>query len=377
MTSVNKRKWAVILALVIALTSIPFFAVPEAHAAGDVVHMGETLHGSHPERKIIIEYKTVWFDINEVAKLDDTFKSMYLNGELKSVSSKETESGEQEYLIPEKGSVYKTAFPASMWGKKIRFCFYFTDPEKTYFSDEYTILPDYCDGEYTLDLRNGAVSPEGNTEGGSFNVPLMGVIQNTIEAAGSIDKTYEELSFSKLTDDESEGYFADVDLDKDGTKDLRITEEFGGLGEYTYMTLPTCSIAGEHTIKLTETASMEMSYQSKVHFNRLTILMTRLLNKLSVTGKTATVKYSKLKKKSQKVKRSKVLTLNTPGIGEKTYTKKKGSKKITINNKTGEVTVKKGLKKGTYKVIVAVKAAGNADYSQSKTVKTTFKIRVK
>ena len=42
----------------------------------------------------------------------------------------------------------------------------------------------------------------------------------------------------------------------------------------------------------------------------------------------------------------------------------------------GKVTVKKGLKKGTYKVKVKVKAAGNKNYkAATKTV--TFKINVK
>ena len=51
-------------------------------------------------------------------------------------------------------------------------------------------------------------------------------------------------------------------------------------------------------------------------------------------------------------------------------------KKIVINSKTGNITVKKGLKKGTYKVKVKVTAAGNTDYKKvTKTV--TFKIKVK
>ena len=53
-----------------------------------------------------------------------------------------------------------------------------------------------------------------------------------------------------------------------------------------------------------------------------------------------------------------------------------GNSKITIAKSTGKVTVKKGLKKGTYKVKVKVKAAGTSNYNAlTKTV--TFTIKVK
>ena len=64
------------------------------------------------------------------------------------------------------------------------------------------------------------------------------------------------------------------------------------------------------------------------------------------------------------------------GQGAKTYIKKSGNRKITISGKTGEVTVKKGLKKGTYKVKVKVKAKGNADYNPT-AQNITFTIKVK
>ena len=48
-----------------------------------------------------------------------------------------------------------------------------------------------------------------------------------------------------------------------------------------------------------------------------------------------------------------------------------------MNAKTGKVTVKKRLKKGTYKVIVKVKAAGNANYKASAWKTVTFKVQIK
>lgn len=104
--------------------------------------------------------------------------------------------------------------------------------------------------------------------------------------------------------------------------------------------------------------------------------INKAMNPLSVKAKTAKVKFSDLKKKTQKLDISKVLKMVKKGQGIVTYTKSKGNKKITINKNTGKVTVKKGLKKGKYTVKVTVKAAGDKNYNAiTKTV--SFKIKVK
>lgn len=95
-------------------------------------------------------------------------------------------------------------------------------------------------------------------------------------------------------------------------------------------------------------------------------------------GKTAKVKYKKLKKKAQNVARSKIITISTPE-GKVTYkllSVNKKKKYFKINTANGVVTVKKKLKKGTYTLKVRVTAAGNENYNAaSKTV--SFKIKVK
>ena len=98
-------------------------------------------------------------------------------------------------------------------------------------------------------------------------------------------------------------------------------------------------------------------------------------NPMTVKGKTAKVKYKKVRKKNQALSRSKVLTVSK-AQGTVTYAKSSGNKKITINKKTGKVTVKKKLKKGTYKIKVKVTAAGNSNY-QTLTKTVTFKVKVK
>ena len=105
-------------------------------------------------------------------------------------------------------------------------------------------------------------------------------------------------------------------------------------------------------------------------------------NTLKIKAKTATVKGSTkgkkgTLKKTKKLAVTKVIKFTSKGQGAKTYVKKSGNKKITIAKKTGKVTVKQGLKKGTYKVKVKVKAAGNANYKASKWKTVTFKIIVK
>lgn len=108
-----------------------------------------------------------------------------------------------------------------------------------------------------------------------------------------------------------------------------------------------------------------------------TFKINKAANPLKIKAKTATVKYSKLKKKNQTLTVSKVIVFTKKGQGKLTYKKVSGDKKITINKSTGKVTVKKGLKKGTYKVKAAVKATGNANYKASALKKVTLKIIVK
>ena len=109
-------------------------------------------------------------------------------------------------------------------------------------------------------------------------------------------------------------------------------------------------------------------------------------NPLTVSGKTATVRYSKLKKKTQTLAVTKVIKFTKKLNDKKTYTlssakkgKKSFKKYFKINKTTGKVTIKKNtkMKKGTYKVKVKVKAAGNSNYKASATKTVTFTLKVK
>lgn len=115
-------------------------------------------------------------------------------------------------------------------------------------------------------------------------------------------------------------------------------------------------------------------------------VINKAANPLSIKAKTATVKYSKLKKKTQTLAVTKVIKFTKKGQGKMSYTlvsAKKGSKSykkyFKISKTTGKVTVKKNskMKKGAYSVKVKVKAAGNANYKASAVKTVTFKVKIK
>ena len=106
-------------------------------------------------------------------------------------------------------------------------------------------------------------------------------------------------------------------------------------------------------------------------------------NKFKVSGKTAKVKYKKLKKKSQKLSVEKVMNVrdSVTKLSYKITSVKRGKSKkykkyFKINSKNGTITVKKKLKKGTYKIKCKV-TAPQFGRLKSATRTVTFKIKVK
>ena len=104
-------------------------------------------------------------------------------------------------------------------------------------------------------------------------------------------------------------------------------------------------------------------------------------NPLTVKRKSKTVKIrrAKLKKKKQTISRKKIMSVSK-GRGTVRYSlssvsKKKYKKYFTISKKTGKVTVKRGLKKGKYRLTIRVTASGNDEYKKkSVNVKTTVRV---
>ena len=114
-----------------------------------------------------------------------------------------------------------------------------------------------------------------------------------------------------------------------------------------------------------------------------TYTIKKAKNPIRLGSKTAKINYSKLEKNAQKIKRANLIKVSK-AQGKPKYkldSAKKGKKSFKkyfkVNSKTGNITVMKGLKKGTYKVKVKIKAEGNANYRASAWKAVTFKVRVR
>lgn len=137
---------------------------------------------------------------------------------------------------------------------------------------------------------------------------------------------------------------------------------------------------GKAVVAINGMGDYKGSYQFTVNLTKPSV--QKAANPMKVKAGKETIKYKKLRKKAKVIKRSKLLRVRK-AQGKVTYTlaaAKKGKKSFKkffkIGRKSGNVKVRKGLKKGTYKLKVKVKAAGNKTYkAATKTV--TLKIKVK
>ena len=103
-------------------------------------------------------------------------------------------------------------------------------------------------------------------------------------------------------------------------------------------------------------------------------------NTIKATPRKVVLKKAKLARKSVRIARKKAIKISN-AKGKVTYalksvSKKKFKKYFKINKKTGKILVKKGLKKGKYKLSIKVRAAGDISYKAAvKTVKVTVKVK--
>ncbi len=129
---------------------------------------------------------------------------------------------------------------------------------------------------------------------------------------------------------------------------------------------------GTATVKITLVGDY---FEGTKKFTFPIVMGDKVKNPVTVKAKKPVVKYAKLKKGNQTIALKKAIAVSK-AQGKVTYKKTKGYAKITINKKTGKITLKKGIKKGSYKIKFKVTAAGNKYYKKG--VKTvTVKIKVK
>ena len=164
---------------------------------------------------------------------------------------------------------------------------------------------------------------------------------------------------------------------KDGMKFVKWTGEYGPSSNRQALTFKNATSA-------TTTFTMPDVTEGIVTITPVyeTAAVAKKANTFAAKGKTATVKFKNVKKKNQTLALKKVMTVTGAqgAVSYKLVSAKKGKtnfkKKFAINAKTGKVTVKKGVKKGTYTLKVTATAAGNAQYNAS-TKNVTIKVKVK
>ena len=129
------------------------------------------------------------------------------------------------------------------------------------------------------------------------------------------------------------------------------------------------TIKAAGTVKITITAKATSTYKSATKVVTVKAAKAAPSIKTKVGSKTFT--YAAVKKKAQ------AFTLGTSvnSKGKLSYKKLSGSSAIAVSS-TGKFTVKKGLKKGTYRVKVRIAAAAKGNYSAgSRTVTITVKVK--
>lgn len=135
------------------------------------------------------------------------------------------------------------------------------------------------------------------------------------------------------------------------------------------------TIKAAGTVKITINAKATSTYKAATA-KVLTIKIAKKAPTIKTKIGTKNLSYNALKKKAQ------VFTLGTSvnSKGTLTYKKLSGSRAVSVNSKTGKLTVKKGLKKGlkkgTYRVKVQIKSAAKGNYTAgSRTVTVTVRVK--
>ena len=211
---------------------------------------------------------------------------------------------------------------------------------------------------------------------------VTGVFDNIIVASPLLDKLSAEDREWILAHISKDSYFYELFLKtKEGfsfqntLQFLLDARKYGYSIKYTYDLL-----TNKQTLVITDISdesNAEANSETTSQTAPVTANQQKAVNPLAVKGKIAGIKYKDLKNKTQILSIGDVIRFVKNGQGKITYTKASGNKKIAVNKNTGKITVKKGLKKGTYKVKVKVRASGNEQYKASPDKTVTFKIKVR
>ena len=226
----------------------------------------------------------------------------------------------------------------------------------------------------TVSLKNAA-DPSKDSMAGSC---IAGAATMVIAADGSAKITVPltSVSVGPMTAFASDWQVYKGGLDTEKTAAEYTTDESGNVNSITF-TVPDTSADGVYvnmsTMMHSNDAFMKIEYATAQLTStpaEESVKKTAPTIKVKTTAKN--IKYTTLKKKAQ------VFTMGATvnSKGKLTYKKLSGSSAITINSTTGKLTVKKGVKKGTYKAKIKISAAAKGNYKAgSKTVTVTVKVK--
>ena len=124
--------------------------------------------------------------------------------------------------------------------------------------------------------------------------------------------------------------------------------------------------AGTATVSITGTGNYDYS-------KNITYTIKKATPTVTLSGKAKSVKYKTAKKKSTYTSAVAV----SGAKGTKSFYKVCGSSKLSISKTTGKIKVKKGTKKGTYKIKVKVRSAATRNYNAGMSAAKTIKVKVK
>lgn len=133
---------------------------------------------------------------------------------------------------------------------------------------------------------------------------------------------------------------------------------------------------GKVTLKGVGSATITVSAAAtgdyKAASTKVTVKVAKGTPTIKVKTTSKTLKVAAVKKKAQKI----ALGASVNSKGKMSFKKASRNKVITVNTKTGALTVKKGLKKGTYKVKIQITSKATKSYNAGKkTVTVTVRIK--
>lgn len=174
-------------------------------------------------------------------------------------------------------------------------------------------------------------------------------------------------SYSKLTTDKAFSLNA-----KPSVANAKVTYKSDNTQVATVDANGKVTIKGAGTANITVTASKSRYNSGSL---KVAVKVAKPATKQAaqtITAKNVTKTY---KGKNKKLAKKKTFKLSASAKTKVTFKKKSGNSKISVTS-AGKVTVKKGLKKGTYKVKVKASAAATSAYkAASKTI--TVKVKIK